>query len=89
MKAEEFVKQQVKKHGDNGILAPLTTDREGLEALIEHFLGEYISVNPIGHEQYNTEAIFKIMQDYPGNEEKGDYVTIRFKKPFRFKNLFK
>lgn len=45
-----------------------------MDILIEHFLGDYYSVNPIGREQYNTEAICMILGQYPGKKEKCGFI---------------
>lgn len=75
MKKEEFLDKVYEKHGyEYGIIAPPTTDREGMDILIEHFLGDYYSVNPIGREQYNTEAICMILGQYPGKKEKCGFI---------------
>lgn len=66
MTLEELDKMLHEKHGDKyGILPPPTTDKEALEILIKHFLGDYYSVNPISAEQFNTEAIARIISLYP------------------------
>ena len=71
MKVEEFSNIMYEKHGDKyGILPPPISDKEGLDILIKHFLGDYYSVNPISREQFNTEAIFRILEKYPEPEEK-------------------
>lgn len=71
MKVEEFSELLEEKHGDKyGIMPPPTSDREALEILINHFLGDYYSVNPISHDQFNTEAVFRILDKYPNGEKK-------------------
>lgn len=85
MKVEEFANTLDEKYGDEyGILAPPTSDGELRDILIEHFLGDYVSVNPISREQFNTEAIFRILEEYPGYEEKNHKGIIN-----KIKNLFK
>lgn len=85
MKAEEFSNIMYEKHGDKyGILPPPISDKEGLDILIKHFLGDYYSVNPISREQFNTEAIFRILEKYPGYEEKNCKGIIN-----KIKSLFK
>lgn len=77
MKVEDFLDIMYKKHGDKyGILPPPISDKEGLEILVKHFLGDYYSVNPISHEQFNTEAILRILEQYP--VEKKDNIVKRF-----------
>ena len=85
MKVEEFANMMYEKYGDKyGIMPPPISDKDGLDILIKHFLGDYYSVNPISREQFNTEAIFRILEKYPGYEEKNHKGIIN-----KIKNLFK
>ncbi len=71
MTRDDFLDIVYEKHGDKyGLMPPPTTDKEGLDILIDHFLGDYYSVNPISREQFNTEAICRILEQYPGKKEK-------------------
>lgn len=56
---------QERYKGKYGILAPPLTDRETLDILTKHLLGNWYSVNPIGREQVNTEMLFEILRLYP------------------------
>lgn len=67
IKELEKFREKVDK-GEYGIFPPPTSDREGLKILIEYFLGDYYSVNPISQEQFNTEAICRIINKYPTKE---------------------
>jgi hypothetical protein len=49
-----------------GIMPPLMTDEEALEILRLHFAPDYVSVNPIKDNQFNTELVFHILQTYKG-----------------------
>ena len=68
MNIDEFNKL-ISKKGDYGIFPPPLTDKEALDILIKHFLGDYYTINPISHEQYNTEAVYNIIYKYKGYEE--------------------
>ena len=64
MKAEEFAKMTYEnaKH-DYGIFAPPTEPQDGLNILIDHFLGkDWYTANPVGQKQVNTEAIYDILR---------------------------
>jgi hypothetical protein len=55
-----------KSEKDYGILAPPTTAQDGLNVLINHFLGDnWYVVNPLSTEQVNTEAVTQILIKYP------------------------
>ena len=74
MTTEEFSKILDKKRQEMGweenIFPPPTTDKEGLQILIHHFLGDkWYVINPISHEQINTEAIWDILSKYPHAEQ--------------------
>lgn len=66
-KIEKFKKKL--NNNEYGIFLPPTSDKEGLDILIEHFLGDYYSVNPISREQFNTEAICMILEKYQKKEK--------------------
>jgi hypothetical protein len=67
MKPNEFI-DKINKDSkfDYGIFSPPTKAQDGLNILIEHFLGkEWYTVNPISQEQVNTEVIYDILRLYP------------------------
>ena len=49
-----------------GIMPPSMTAEESLEILRLHFAPDYISMNPIKDDQFNTELVFHILQTYKG-----------------------
>lgn len=65
--AEKFLDQVYENTDkDYGICPPPTPAQEGLDVLIEHFLGkDWYVVLPLGAEQVNTEAIYEILKKYP------------------------
>ena len=74
MTVKEFSKIVEQKRIENGmeddIFPPPTTDREAVMILRHHFLGDnWYVVNPISHEQVNTEAIWDILSRYPHAEQ--------------------
>lgn len=63
MTKDELNKYLFDKHGDEyGIMPPPMTDKEFVDLIIEHFIPDYISVNPIGRSQFNTEALYMILE---------------------------
>lgn len=75
MTPEEFnkilMKKKIEMNDEDNIFCPPTSDYEGLNILIRHFLGDrWYSYNPISHEQINSEAIYEILQKYPNGEQK-------------------
>jgi|TARA_R110002167_G_scaffold253709_1_gene460033 hypothetical protein len=64
MKPKDFLDKQDKKDDyDYGLMPPPTDAQEGLQVLINHFLGEgWYTVNPVSTEQANTEAIYEILE---------------------------
>jgi hypothetical protein len=65
--AEEF-KQNILEKSDKeyGLCPPPIEAQEGLNVLIEHFLGkDWYTVMPVSQKQVNTEAIYQILQKYP------------------------
>lgn len=69
MIADEFIENQIKKSKLYGwsthMSPPPTTAQEGLDILIEHFIGkEWHSTIPMCQEQVNTEAIYNILEKY-------------------------
>ena len=74
MTTEEFSKILSKKAKEMGwednIFPPPTTERDCGESIRNHFLGEkWYVVNPISHEQINSEAIWDILSKYPHAEQ--------------------
>lgn len=81
MKVEEFDKLLQEKHGGKyGIMPPPTSDKEALQILTKHFLGDYYSVNPINGEQFNTEVIFRILEKYPTDSKEKSWFERIFSK---------
>lgn len=63
MTTDELNKYLFDKHGDEyGIMPPPMTDKEFVDLAIQHFIPDYISVNPIGRSQFNTEAFYMILE---------------------------
>ena len=63
-------KKRIEMGWEDNIFPPPTTDREFVEIIRNHFLGEnWYVVNPISHEQINTEAIWDILSKYPHAEQ--------------------
>lgn len=63
MTTDELNKYLFDKHRDEyGIMPPPITDKEFVDLIIEHFIPDYISVNPIGRSQFNTEALYMILE---------------------------
>lgn len=54
-----------KTHPEN-IMPPPMKAENALEILRLHFAGDYISVNPINGEQFNTELVWYIINKYRG-----------------------
>ena len=68
---EILMKKKIEMGDEDNIFCPPTSDYEGLNILIKHFLGDnWYTVNPISHEQVNTEAIMEILCKYPNGEQK-------------------
>ena len=73
MNAEEFKKQLLNDSKDYGLCPPPTNAQDGLNILIDHFLGEdWYSTMPMSQEQVNSEAIYEILQKTSKNK------TIKF-----------
>lgn len=50
---------------DCGILSPPMTDSQAMEFLKNYLLGEnWYTMNPISHDQVNTEIVFEILWKY-------------------------
>lgn len=63
MRTDELTNYLFDKHGGKyGIMPPPMTDREFTDLIIQHFIPDYYSVNPIGREQFNTEALYMILE---------------------------
>jgi len=64
MRPNEFLRlQDSKSDKDYGLCTPPTDAQEGLDILIEHFLGDdwYVTM-PMSQTQVNTEAIYEILE---------------------------
>ena len=56
---------KISKERNCGILTPPTTDREAVEFLLDYLLGEdWYVVDPLSHEQVNTQMIHAILLRY-------------------------
>lgn len=65
MKVEELYSYLYDKHGDKyGLMPPPTTDAEFKELIRKHFAPDYYSVNPISGEQFNTELLIRIVENW-------------------------
>lgn len=71
MNAEKFRQMVLENSGfDYGICPPPTKAQDGLNILIEHFLGKkWYGVLPISQEQSNTEAIYEILREYQTSKD--------------------
>ena len=50
---------------DCGIFAPPTTDREALKLICDYLLGgDWVTTDPVSHEQVNTERVHDILYKY-------------------------
>lgn len=65
MKPEEFMSYLYSKTDeDYGIMIPPIEAQDGLNILIEHFLGEDWTPSNTDNEQINSEAIYEILKRY-------------------------
>lgn len=67
MDSEEFKKTMLEKSNkEYGLCPPPINAQDGLNILIEYFLGEdwFVTI-PLCQEQVNTEAIYEILRKYP------------------------
>lgn len=61
MDATEFIKS--KQSTDGNLYPQNTSPQEGLDILIEHFLGkDWIVIDPLSQGQVNTIAIYEILE---------------------------
>ena len=67
MRPERFLRElELKSDKDYGLMPYPIDAQEGLNILIDHFLGkDWYVVNPISTEQVNTEAIYEILKRNP------------------------
>ena len=68
MRAEEFARKIFEKTSwpRDEMCPPPLEAQEGLNILIDHFLGkDWYVVMPIGTKQVNTEAVYEILRSYP------------------------
>lgn len=50
---------------DYGLCPPPLSAQEGLDVLIEHFLGKgWYTIMPLNQEQVNTQAVYEILEKY-------------------------
>ena len=83
MDIKEFQDMMYERYkGKYGMMPPPISDKEGLDILIKHFIGDYYSVNPISREQFNTEAICRILEEYPIYKNKKDKIIKKIKQFF-------
>lgn len=68
---EELIKKKkIELHDEDNIFPPPTSDYEAFTILRDHFLGEnWYVVDPLSHEQCNTEAVYDILLRYPNAEQ--------------------
>lgn len=80
----EILSKKAKEMGwEDIIFPPPTTDREASQILIHHFLGDdWYVVNPIGHEQINTEAVWEILSKYPHAKQEKEKFYKKVKNVF-------
>ena len=72
MQARKFIQTVLDNANyDYGICPPPIKSQDGLNILIDHFLGEdwYVTL-PLNIEQTNTSAIYEILNDYPTKKDK-------------------
>lgn len=82
MDSEDFKKYVLDRDGkDYGLCPPPIGAQEGLNILVNHFLGEdwYISL-PVCQQQANTEAIYEILRKYPKKKSLRERLKGVFKK---------
>lgn len=68
MKAKDFANELLEKTNwpDDEMCPPPLEAQEGLNTLINHFLGKDWCVTlPIGQKQVNSEAVYQILKLYP------------------------
>lgn len=75
MTTKEFndilVQKKIALHDEENIYPPPTSDFDGLQILISHFLGdEWYVVDPLSNGQVNSIAIMEILAKYPNGEQK-------------------
>jgi hypothetical protein len=93
MNENEFINDLLEKsEKDYGMCPPPINAQDGLNILINHFLGEdwYVTM-PISQEQVNTEAIYTILKNNPrkNNIKKHKPKKDNFIKNNFLNNLFK
>ena len=70
-----------KNKGDN-ILAPAMSDKEFIGFIMEYLCPDYVSPNPISHEQINTEVLFEVLNKYSKKFKKE---VKKSKKDYKYK----
>lgn len=82
MDAEQFKNMTISNSRENyGIFPPPTNAQEGLNILVQHFLGEdWYTTLSMHNEQVNTEAIYEILRKYPGKKTLKEKLINIFKK---------
>ena len=67
---ELLIQKKIDMHDEDNIFPAPTSDAEGLNILIKHFLGDnWYIVDPLSHKQVNSVAIYEILEKYPNAEQ--------------------
>ena len=65
MRCEEFARMCYENRPQDELLPDGTPAQKALKILVEHFLGEFV-INYSGSvEQWNSEAVYEILRQYP------------------------
>lgn len=65
MKCEEFARMCYENRPHDELLPDGTPAQEALKILVEHFIGEFIIDYSGSTEQWNSEAVYEILRQYP------------------------
>lgn len=73
-----------KNNGENkgNIFSPAMDDKEFIGFIMEYLCPDYVSVNPISHEQINTEVLFEVLNKY---SKKFKREVKKSKKDYKYK----
>lgn len=81
MEAEKFKQMTLDKSKKSyGMCPPPTKAQDGLNILINHFLGEdWYMTMPVSQEQVNTEAIYNILSLFPRKKAFKEFLINKLK----------
>ena len=65
MKCEEFARKCFENRQPDELLPEGTSAQEALKILVEHFIGEFIIDYSGSIEQWNSEAVYEVLRQYP------------------------